>query len=214
MKDRMYRKVADGKNTDLFNKMDSVFLEKFGDVGDVHVSRFYSDDEHLTLAVDSDVWREYGADIKLLVSQMGYEYNTSGANGDLIMADFNKKRVSDSRKRRIKDNTEESELWVQHDVYKEPADDIDFDWDSVDEDELTPDQYIWGVNNQYRWEEPLYVDWNWSDEELVNYLIQIGFLNRGVTASDLNIDWDGASDMIILEQSSDGMPLGYITKAY
>lgn len=130
---------------------------------------------------------------------------------------MNIKKLSTENKfssRRIKDSVEECELWVQHDVYKEPADDIDFDWDSVDVDELTPDQYIWGVNNQYRWEEPLYVDWDWSDDELVNYLIQIGFLNRGVTASDLNIDWDGANDMIILEQASDGMPLGYITKAY
>lgn len=214
MKDRMYRKVADGKNTDLFNKMDSVFSEKFGDVGDVHVSRFYSDDEHLTLAVDSDVWREYGADIKLLVSQMGYEYYTSGANGDLIMADFNKKRVSDSRKRKVKDSAEEWELWVQYDVYKEPQGNPD-DYDEDDYDNW--EDYTWGVNNQYRWEEPLYIDSNWSDEELVNYLIQIGFLNNGVTANDLYIEWgsgiDGA-DMIILEQASDGMPLGYIQKVY
>lgn len=117
--------------------------------------------------------------------------------------------IFDSRK--VKDSADAWTAWVYNDVYRVPVN-PDFDWDSVDEDSVSPEDYTWEVNNQYPFEEPLYIEYDMSDEELVTYLIEMGCL-EGYTPDDLYIDWtDG--DMIIIEQAADGMPVCYIQKDY
>lgn len=88
------RMVKDSKNTALFDEVDSV-LSSFGDI---HVSRFYSDDNMLTLAADYEVWRNNASQIKSEMRGFGYDLYNTGGNGDSIMLDFKKSRVSDSRR--------------------------------------------------------------------------------------------------------------------
>ncbi len=57
-------------------------LSKFGDA---RVSRFYSDENQITLAVNKSIQRKPIIDI---MKRFGYEYYTSGANDEYIMVTF------------------------------------------------------------------------------------------------------------------------------
>ena len=78
------RALNENKNVELFNAIDNAVSE----LGDVYVSRFYSDDEHITIAVniqDSDMAKDRIIEI---MNGFGYNFYDSGSNGEYIMLEF------------------------------------------------------------------------------------------------------------------------------
>ena len=102
-----YEKVSDSRkvkdnNSDLFDKIDAD-LAKAG-----KVSRFYSDDENITITTDYNTYKVNRSMLDGIMGDYGYEFYDYGDNGDKVMITYNK--VSDSRK--VKDDLDEDmKLW-------------------------------------------------------------------------------------------------------
>jgi hypothetical protein len=72
---------------DLYNRIDEMFMSGGSEV---KVSRFYSDENQITLAVPVSEYRQNGMK-KFIVEKMkgfGYEYYTAGGNDGYIMMSF------------------------------------------------------------------------------------------------------------------------------
>lgn len=70
------------KRRDLYDEIDNR-LQKFGDA---YVSRFYSDENQITLAVHKSI--NMRNKIQKMMSLFGFELYTTGANDDYIMMTF------------------------------------------------------------------------------------------------------------------------------
>ena len=73
------RRINEGR--EMYDRIDAE-LSKFGDA---HVSRFYSDENQITLAVHKSISRKPIID---LMQKFGYDYYTAGGNDDYIMMSF------------------------------------------------------------------------------------------------------------------------------
>lgn len=106
------RRVAD--NDSLYDDIDTVLSS----LGDIKVSRFYSEgDSFLTLSSDFDTWRKNSKEIKSEMQNLGYDFNNAGGSGDRVMLDFQKAKVSDSRK--IKDAVREVKVYTFDELSEE-----------------------------------------------------------------------------------------------
>ena len=65
----------------------------------------------------------------------------------------------------------------------------------------------WEVNNLITVEEEIYISEDTTDEELINYLINIGYLRKNVNEENITIE---SSDNTFIElfQTYDMLPLG------
>lgn len=68
---------------ELYDRIDNALSKYFQDT---HVSRFYSDENQITVAVSKA--NENRKDVIKLMNQFGYEYYTCGGNGDYTMMTF------------------------------------------------------------------------------------------------------------------------------
>lgn len=58
------------------------------EIGDAHVSRFYSDENQITLAVNMNTGSEGRFEAKDIMQNFGYELYDTGANGKYVMMTF------------------------------------------------------------------------------------------------------------------------------
>ena len=68
---------------------DAIDIE-LGQVGDVRISRFYSDDNQVTVAVNRVVGGDGKRVVVGIMKKFGYEYYDAGGNGEYVMMTFNK----------------------------------------------------------------------------------------------------------------------------
>jgi hypothetical protein len=71
----------------------------------------------------------------------------------------------------------------------------------------------WEVNDQTRVQEGVIIDETINNDDIIQYLVQCGFLKRGVTADDFYILWDCEGFIEIYEKES-GKPLYCFRKQY
>ena len=57
-------------------------------LGDVYVSRFYSDEDQITIAANKNIGREGRKEVIETMKNFAYDYYTSGANDEFIMMTF------------------------------------------------------------------------------------------------------------------------------
>lgn len=57
-------------------------------LGDVYVSKFYSDENQITVAANRNIGREEKKEVIEIMKNFGYNYYTSGANDEFIMMTF------------------------------------------------------------------------------------------------------------------------------
>lgn len=70
----------------IYDKIDSM-LSQIGD--NVYVSRFYSDENQITIAAHKNIGREGRKEVINIMKEFGYDLYTTGANDDFIMMTFN-----------------------------------------------------------------------------------------------------------------------------
>ncbi len=74
------------ENGDIYDNIDSK-LSQIGD--DVYVSRFYSDENQITIAAHKNIGREGRKEVINIMKEFGYDLYTTGGNDDFIMMTFN-----------------------------------------------------------------------------------------------------------------------------
>lgn len=99
------RKIKDEKNTALFDKIDNELAGENEDEYLGEVSRSYSDNDNITISTDYDIYKSNRSMLNDIMSEYGYEFYTSGENGDKVMLTYNK--VSDSK---VEDMTKPAHL--------------------------------------------------------------------------------------------------------
>ena len=57
-------------------------------LGDVYVSKFYSDENQITVAANKNIGRGGKKEAIEIMKNFGYNHYTSGANGEYIMMTF------------------------------------------------------------------------------------------------------------------------------
>lgn len=70
----------------IYDKIDSM-LSQIGD--NVYVSRFYSDENQITIAAHKNIGREGRKEVINVMKEFGYDLYTTGGNDDFIMMTFN-----------------------------------------------------------------------------------------------------------------------------
>lgn len=90
---RVNKRISDSDTTSLFDYIDTVLSP----LGDIYVSRFYSEDGVITIVADYNAWRRNSKKIENEMRELGYElYNIGEVDSDLVvLLDFQKAKVSD-----------------------------------------------------------------------------------------------------------------------
>ena len=69
---------------ELWNAIDNELQQ----LGDVYVSKFYSDEYQITIAANRNIERSGRKEIIEIMKNFGYDYYTAGANDEYIMMTF------------------------------------------------------------------------------------------------------------------------------
>ena len=78
--------VNESEFEDLMNTIDN----EIGNIGDAHVSRFYSDENYITVAVHQDCGYSARKEVTNIMRKHGYDCYDMGGNGNYVMMTFRK----------------------------------------------------------------------------------------------------------------------------